>query len=482
MTQTPIPRHRTALARKELSKPIRLALNDGLITGSVSVLDYGCGQGEDIRRLRKQDIKCSGWDPAFHPGGERIPSDIVNLGYVVNVIEDTEERAQSLQQAWDLARTALIVSARLLAEARDTALSRFGDGHLTGRETFQKFFDQQELRNWIDQTLGVKSVPAAPGIFYVFREHSEREAFLAARYRRRYQVPRLKRSEALFEEHKELLEPLIEFVSQRGRSPDASEIEGSDAIIEVFGTIRRAFTTVSRVIGDEHWERLRRACALDLLVYLALSRFDGRPKFHQLPEEIRRDVRAFFSTYTNATESADVLLFSLGDQEVIDAACLGSSTGKITPTALYFHESALGALGPIPRIYEGCARSYLGRVDGANIIKLNRQKPQVSYLCYPDFEKDPHPALQSSTSVNLQTFRVKVRHYEHSANPPILHRKDTFVDEGHPLKAKFERLTKQEERWGLYETLNKIGNKMGWSEVLETKRLRLRGHRIVMKK
>ena len=51
-----------------------------------------------------------------------------------------------------------------LGESQD-----FADGLLTSRGTFQKFFDQQELRNWIDQMLSVMSVPAAPGVFYVFR-------------------------------------------------------------------------------------------------------------------------------------------------------------------------------------------------------------------------------------------------------------------------------------------------------------------------
>ena len=38
----------------------------------------------------------------------------------------------------------------------------YADGYLTSRGTFQKLFDQQELRNWIDQNLGVSSVAAAP--------------------------------------------------------------------------------------------------------------------------------------------------------------------------------------------------------------------------------------------------------------------------------------------------------------------------------
>jgi len=56
--------------------------------------------------------------------------------------------------------------------------------------------------------------------------------------------------------------------------------------------------------------------------------------------------------------------------------------------------------------YEGCARAYVGAVDGANIIKLHRHDPAVSYLAYPDFEIDPHPALVGAMHVGLR--RVKM--------------------------------------------------------------------------
>ena len=70
--------------------------------------------------------------------------------------------------------------------------------------------------------------------------------------------------------------------------------------------------------------------------------------------------------------------------------------GKLLPTALYVHRTALEALDPLLRVYEGCARAYLGTLDGANLIKLHRQSGKVSYLVYPDFETDPHPALRRS--------------------------------------------------------------------------------------
>ncbi len=121
------------------------------------------------------------------------------------------------------------------------------------------------------------------------------------------------------------------------------------------------------------------------------------------------------------------------------------------PNALYLHVSALPYLPPILRVYEGCARAYIGAVDGANIIKLHREKAQISYLSYPDFDKDPHPALAVSMVVPLQTFQIQYRDYRDSHNPPILHQKEEFIPTDHPSYQKFTKLTRQEEKWGLYE-------------------------------
>lgn len=58
---------------------------------------------------------------------------------------------------------------------------------------------------------------------------------------------------------------------------------------------------------------------------------------------------------------------------------------------MYLHCSALESLEPLLRIYEGCARAYLGTIEDANVVKLHRFSGEVSYLAYPDFDTDPHP-------------------------------------------------------------------------------------------
>lgn len=479
-----VVRHRTAIGRTGLSRPVKLALTDGLLSLETSLFDYGCGRGHDVARLREMGVTARGWDPFYRPDIDLAPAPVVNLGYVVNVIEDPHERQEALRQAWTLAEGVLIIGARLTAEARDgTEAADLADGHLTSRGTFQKLFEQTELRWWIEQTLGVSALPAGPGVFYVFRRDEARMAFQAARYRRRAAAPRLTRSETLFNEHQKLLQPLMDFMANRGRLPADHELGGAiDPIREIFGSPKRAFQIIKRVTDTAQWDAIAAERMQDLQIYLALSQFDGRPRFSSLPEELKLDVKAFFSTYRKACQAADELLFSLRDPEVIETACKAAEVGKLTPSALYLHESALEALPPVLRLFEGCASGYIGRVEGANLIKLHRGDPKVSYLTYPEFEVDPHPALAHALTVNLQTFRVKSRRYSEQRNPPILHRKETFLPKTHPQYAKFARLTRNEEQKGLYADSSRIGTRDGWKRVLESHGLYLHGHRLLRAK
>jgi DNA phosphorothioation-associated putative methyltransferase len=111
-------------------------------------------------------------------------------------------------------------------------------------------------------------------------------------------------------------------------------------------------------------------------------------------------------------------------------------------------------------------------------VKLHRRIPQVSYLSYPEFDRDPHPALVGSLIVHLQTFQVRYLDYTTSDSPPILHRKEAFVPVDYPYRMKFARLTQQEERWGLYAHPAAIGTRHQWHQLLAEKGVRLSGHRV----
>ena len=168
-----------------------------------------------------------------------------------------------------------------------------------------------------------------------------------------------------------------------------------------------------------------------------------------------------------------------GDAAAIDEACRRSPVGKLLPDDLYVHRSALDSLEPLLRIYEGCGRAYLGEIEGANIVKIHRRSGKISYLAYPDFETDPHPALLRCVKLSLRTRELACYDYAQSANPPVLHRKETFLHPDHPLAAKFARLTRQEEQHGLLAETAAIGTRAGWEERLREAGYTLRGHRLV---
>lgn len=474
-----IARDRTAIRRNDLSRPIRTALRDGVIGETTDLLDYGCGYGDDVLRLEQRGIRAFGWDPAHRPEGTRRTADVVNLGYVVNVVETQEERAEALRLAWGYANRLLIVAARLKSDVDLEEFNAFEDGYVTRLQTFQKFFEQHELRDWIEHVLGEAPAAAAPGVFYVFRQAGDREQFLASRYRRRIAAPRIRASDRLFEEHQERLQTLIAFASERGRLPEADEIQNGADIISVFGSIKRAFQIVRRVTGAEQWEAITRERRTDLLVYVALGRFPRRPAFSRLPRGLQRDIKSFFRTYKEASSSADSLLFEAGDMNKINAACSASEFGKLMPTALYVHAAGLGRLAPILRVYEGCAQVLSGVVEGTTIIKLRRHEPKISYLAYPAFDGAAHPELAFSVRVDLQSFGIKYRDFRDTENPPVLHRKELFVPHDYPERNAFAELSTEEAAHGLLDDTQAIGLKKQWDDVLRKKGWDVRGHKLI---
>lgn len=478
MASAAILRHKTAIRRGDFSRPVKCLLRDALLSKDVTFFDYGCGRGEDLELLAAEGVACGGWDPAYRPDAPRQQADVVNLGYVLNVIEDPQERAATLRSAWGLCRQVLAVSAQVLLAGRGKRAVEFGDGVLTGRGTFQKFYDQNELKAYLEAQLETEAIPAGIGIFYLFKEETRRQGFLANRFRRREILPRRRLAELRLEETRKALEPLMEVVAALGRLPDPVEFPAAGEVIERFGSLKRAFAAVRRITGPEPWETLARRRREDLLVYLALARFGKRPAFSVLPLPLQRDMKAFFGSYSRACAEADALLFKAGDASAIDEACKRSAVGKLLPDDLYVHRSAVDSLEPLLRIYEGCGRAYLGEVEGANLIKIHRRSGKLSYLVYPDFEDDPHPALLRCVKLSLRTRQIECYDYAESTNPPVLHRKEAFLHAEDPRRAKFARLTAQEEKHGLLDDPAGIGTREGWLRRLSERGFTLKGHRL----
>jgi DNA phosphorothioation-associated putative methyltransferase len=479
--QVKIDRHKAAISRTDFSKPVRLALEAGLLHPGTTFFDYGCGQGGDIERVSKLGCQSAGWDPHYRPDAPRVAADVVNLGYVINVIESQAERREALIQAWELTQQVLIVSAQVLI-AQGNSQIVYGDGVITRRNTFQKYYDQEELKIYIDQVLGVDAVPAGLGIYFVFRDEAQAQTFRASRFRSRVSIPKVRLAHKRFEDYQELLTPLMAFFTERGRLPTLEELPEAEALTREFGTLRRAFQIVLQATNPQEWDAISERRRQDLLVYLALSHFGRRPKLRDLTSVVQNDIKSLFGSYQQACAAADLMLMSLGNLEGVAERCRRSAIGQKRPNSLWVHVSAIEALDPLLRLYEGCASRTIGRPQEANVIKFHVRQPKITYLVYPDFDSDPHPALHTSMQIDLRDLHVHYRDYDPADNPPLLHQKNLLVTADYPLYEKFTKLTQQEADWGLLDDLGAIFDRRGWQTCLADHCAELKGHRVVWRK
>ena len=361
------------------------------------------------------------------------------------------------------------------------------DGWITELWNLSKVLLARGIRSSIDATW-VKSVAAAPGIFYVFRSesaeqkllarHARGEArsrlgiaeliyrqhpdlldFLATWIEQNRRIPTAgeigrsqelidsfgsiraafavirrvtdntrwvgvntasrRTSESIFEANLDMLQPLIDFLTERGRLPHDAELEQLSLIEERFGSARKAYSLIRRVTGNERWSDLNPGPGA-ISWYISLSAFGGRPRYSELPPDLQHDARDLFGSYKEAIAQADRLLFAVGNQEAIDIACRSASFGKLTPEALYVHVDGLSELPAILRVYTGCAETLTGRVNDATILKMHRLKPQVSFLVYPEFDRLPHPILRASIVSRIRERSVELQGLRSQREPAAL--------------------------------------------------------------
>jgi hypothetical protein len=76
----------------------------------------------------------------------------------------------------------------------------------------------------------------------------------------------------------------------------------------------------------------------------------------------------------------------------------------------------------------------------------------------------------------MKALRIRATNYANRPNPPILHRKELFIHETHPLHAVFITLTRSEEDAGLLINTNKIGTRNGWRQLLDENQYLIESH------
>ena len=158
-----INREKTRRPRAELSRPVRLGIEQGILHPDLSVHDYGCGEGTDVKLLKSLGFDVSGHDI---DKGAKFSAHVVTCSYVINTVENPVERAELLKDAYTLARKGLLISARTDKYAAK-GWPVYGDGFLNSNNSFQKFYSNAELVAYILEVTGKAPIKVANGLFYV---------------------------------------------------------------------------------------------------------------------------------------------------------------------------------------------------------------------------------------------------------------------------------------------------------------------------
>lgn len=465
----PIHRHRTALYRTGISKPIRVALDAGLIKQGTSIFDYGCGRGSDADLLRELGYTVSAWDPAFFPDEPKVQADVVNLGYVLNVIENPRERLETLHDAWSHAAHALIVSTLVRGQEGHSRGECHGDGVITSRRTFQKYFEQGELQGMLEAALDTEAYALSLGIFVVFREASLAQSFLESRRRRSIKwdtlssrfVPRRRQKQsrivALYEQHGELLDAFWARSLELGRIPKAGEFSREAELRAAAG----ATVSVHRLLVSHHgtttFEEAAQRRKEDLLVYLALASFRKRIPQKLLDPQLQNDLSAFFGSYAKAQTAGMELLMSLGSEDTLWELANGLAFGWCEPVERHFviHGSLLDQLPPALRVFIECGAILYGDPHEADLIKMHLRSRKVSFLIYEDFFRKPFPELKTRIKVDLARLQVAVFEYGFALPAQLLFYKERFIAEDHALRQRMEKVSRRLTKLGILQ--NELG-------------------------
>lgn len=469
-----VARHRTAISRPQLSAPLQSAARHGFLDGSHSVFDYGCGRGNDVAILEAGGLNVSGWDPHFRPEVDLVRADVVNLGYVLNVIESQQEREDTLKTAFGLAKQLLVVSVLTTHTTEASGSQEYGDGSITTRGTFQKYFSQEEVKLLIEETLGKEAMAVGTGLFFVFSDKVEEQRFLTNRRRKKRDIGHLLALKPpapgaktwtdwiTFDSNRESLSELWKRMLELGRLPAHDELnpELSGWIENDPGSVRRAAQLAHVGFDSGEFNKARVSRIEDLSVYFAINLFNRRQPYTQLPQELQRDVTVFFSSYRAAEETGRDLLFSVGDTQVIHQACVDSvhrGIGFLDGThSLQVHSDLVEQLPPQLRAYIGCAEKIYGDIEQADLVKIHIGSGKVTFLEYESFDKTPLPRLSTRVKVNLREQNVDYFHYDNDPEPPILYLKSRYMAPGQSGYDKQRRFDRKLEQFGLFE-LNGFG-------------------------
>ena len=484
-----ISRHLTALSRNNLSAPMQCLARHGFLDGRLSVFDYGCGKGDDIRNLRANNIPVSGWDPHYAPDNPKQPADIVNLGFVINVIENFQERLEALAGAYQLSEQLLVVSAMLFNQNAHKG-QHYNDGIITERNTFQKYFTQTELKEFLTDSLDTEAIPVAPGIFFIFKDKEAEQRFLLNRQRSRRNIlrltqrqasqPKISRDEKTYQH---LLDPLWQQILELGRLPDKSEITALVELTEAFGTVSKALKFMLRWFDEKLLESTRQQQIEDLLTYFALQTFSKRKAYKHLDITLQKDIKAFFGDYKEALAQAQERLFQISNAEYIAENCQHATEQGLgyfdEDQALHIHSRLVQQLPAILRIYIGCATLLYGDIEETDLIKIHSQTGKLSLMHYDDFENQPLPRLLERVKINLRRQTFDLYQYGDEYQPTYLYLKSRYINEEFPHYAEQLDFDETLQNLNLFDLSNYGPKPDEFHQILQSHRWEIDGFKLI---
>lgn len=432
-----IDRYKTAIVRYELSGPMKTLAKQGYLDGRFSIFDYGCGRGDDLRELEANGLDALGWDPVFSPDNDKVKSDIVNLGFVLNVIEDQDERLEALLSAWDLADKILVVSVMLANEAYIKQFQPYKDGIITSRNTFQKYYAQSEFKEYLERCLQDDAIAVAPGIFYLFKDKLEEQRYLQNKYQRRYNWQQLTspqpieskdRAKLVITQNKEIFDNFWNVCLELGRIPANDEFKSSEEVRNLIGSHKKVFGLLQEMFGAHEFANAQKSHKEDLLVYFAMGLFEKRKPYTHQPENLKRDIKALFGDYRTANELAKELLFAIADTHLIEEECIKAHEQLPASIlnnghSLILHKDYIEALPLLLRIYVGAALQLYGELDDTvELIKIHVNSGKLTLTRYDDFSKSV-PYLIERIKIIMVNQNIDFFDYlDESRRPPLLNK------------------------------------------------------------
>ncbi len=439
-----IDRHKTAIVRHELSAPMKTLAKSGFLEGNYTIFDYGCGRGDDLRELEAHGLDALGWDPNFQPDNDKVQSDIVNLGFVLNVIEDQDERLEALLKAWELAGKFLVVSVMLANESYINQFTPYKDGVITSRNTFQKYYAQSEIKAYIERHLDEITVTVAPGIFYIFKDKLTEQSYLQNKYKRHNSwkqltspepVAQKDKAKLLITQNQSLYNAFWQCCLELGRIPVNEEFTQANEIKALTGSFKKTFSLLEELYDTSEFEEAQQKRKEDLLLYFAMSLFGKRKPYTQQPENLKRDIKALFGEYKTALNLAQELLFAIANTQLIEQQCIKAHEELPASVlnqghSLLLHKKFLDQLPLLLRIYVDAALQMYGEIDDdIDLVKIHITSGKVTLTGYDDFENKAVPFLVERIKIKMADQDIDFFDYVNENRRPPLLNKGAFIDE-----------------------------------------------------